>query len=94
VIAFRPELFEAKARAQEALEQSGLLWLRDYGCCDVLHEEYGVELEGFSDRQTALEALRVLRRSFPSWRFSCVWYRHHMDAKWCCSICKLARACG
>ena len=94
MIALHPELYEAKAKAQDALEASGLLWLRDYACCDVLHEEYGIELEGLADRKTALEALRVLRRTFPTWRYASIWYRDHADARWCCSHCKVEPACG
>lgn len=39
---FHPELFDAKARAQEALADAGINWLADYSSCDLLHEEYGL----------------------------------------------------
>ena len=94
MIAFHPELFAAKAKAQEALEAAGMLWLRDYNCIDLCHEEYGLELEGFSDQPAAQRALRVLKRTFPQWRLGCVWYRDYLGAKWCVSLCRLQRACG
>ena len=94
MLAFHPELFDAKAKAQQALENAGFRWLSDYSTCDVLHDEYGLEVEGLADQKAAQEVRRVLRRTFPQWKLSCIWYRETCDARWCVSLSKLRRACG
>ena len=86
---FHPELFDAKAKAQEALENSGIMWFGDYSSCGVLHEEYGVEVEGMRDPETAREVLRILQKTFPQWKLGSIWYRHYRDNYWCAALCKL-----
>ena len=86
---FHPELFDAKTRAQEALTDGGIMWLTDYSSCDLLHEEYGLEVEGLPDEKTAREALQILRRTFPEWKLGTIWYRDYLDTRWCTALCKL-----
>src|SRR5207244_3855326 len=88
MFAFHPELFEAKAQAQEALDEAGIVWLADYSCCDLLHQEFGLEVEGFHSEHQARRALKVLRRAFPQWRSWAVWFCECHDARWCVTVCK------
>ena len=89
MFAFYPELFQEKARAQAALEGAEIHWLTDYSNCDICHEEYGLEIEGLCDEALARRVVQILRKTFPHWPFTAVWYREHHGDRWCVSICKL-----
>ena len=93
MFAFHSELFEDKARAQAALARAGINWLSDYSNCDILHEEYGLEIEDMAEKVLALRALEILRATFPRWPFTAIWFRGHHGDRWCVSICKLKRVC-
>ena len=83
---FHPELFTAKSQAQEALEQQGIRWFADYKACDVCHDAFGLELEGFRNPSVATTALQILRQQFPGWRFTDVYYAEEMQREWVVTI--------
>ncbi len=88
MFAFHPELFESKATAQEALEAAGVTWFVDYSSCDLLHDEYGLEVDGIRSQQIAREVLTILRHTFPEWGQSSIWYKDRRPGCWCVAHAK------
>ncbi|NQU11932.1 hypothetical protein HQ590_14145 [bacterium] len=76
----RPELFECKARAMQALEAAGFRWLADYSSIDILHDEVGLAIEGVRDRAKAKAILAVLQPLFVSWTYCHLYYEDHRAA--------------
>jgi hypothetical protein len=68
--AFEPELFEHRTDALGALADSGFDWLSHFSCVDLCHDVYGLEVCGIADREDARQMERLLRRTFPTWRYS------------------------
>lgn len=66
---FHPELFEARARAEEALERAGLVRFADYSSIDIEHDIYGLEAGPFKTREEAERGLQVFRGLFPGWKW-------------------------
>ena len=83
---FYPELFQARADAQETLEQHGIGIFSDYSQIDLCHSSFGLELEGFRSPQVASKALQVLRRRFPGWRYTDIYYAEEMSREWVVSL--------
>ncbi len=67
--AFRPELFECRSRASEALAEAGLEWFSDYGSIDLLHEEYGLEICGIQHEAKVDFIGEIMRKEFPHWQY-------------------------
>jgi hypothetical protein len=80
---FRQELFEEKARAQEVLSNASFNWFEDYQSVDLLHEEYGLEVCGIRDEETALGIKEVMERTFVKWWNSAYYYKDYgADVGW------------
>lgn len=56
---FAPELFEVKAWVQELLAQDDIIWMIDYQSIGVMHDDYGIEIEGIPNKDIchAIQAL-------------------------------------
>jgi hypothetical protein len=61
---FAPELFEYKSKALEILADNNLVWMIDFSGIDVIHDIYGLEVEGVRDEETANKILRELNHYF------------------------------
>jgi hypothetical protein len=80
---FHPELFEERARASEALEESGIAWLSDYGSIDLLHEEYGLEVCGIHEKENMTRVAEAMQAAFPHWHFGCGCFKDYgREAGW------------
>lgn len=86
-IEFHPELFEAKGRASELLDDLGLTWFSDYSSIDLLHEEFGLEVCGIQDEAQVTPIYRALQRGFPHWHYGhACWHNRQRDPGWTVSI--------
>lgn len=72
---FAPELFECRNEAMEALGAAGYQWLSDYAAVDPLHDVYGIEVCGISQKRDAMAILSILRELFPHWEPGCLQYK-------------------
>jgi hypothetical protein len=72
---FHPELFEQRSRALTCLSRAGYLWLQDFGSIDLLHAEYGFEVCGIKQKVSACKMLSLLKRSFPNFEHSDIYYK-------------------
>jgi hypothetical protein len=71
---FRPELFDARNRASEALETAGIIFLQDYGSIDPLHDIYGLEVCGIADECKVEPIAKTMQAAFPHWHFGKDYY--------------------
>jgi hypothetical protein len=67
---FHAELFELRNGVLEMLADNGFAWLSDFSSVDLMHDIYGVEVCGIHDEDNARTIQKLLRRMFPSWRYS------------------------
>jgi hypothetical protein len=67
---FEPDLFEHRSAALCALSEAGYDWLAHFRAVDLRHDVYGLEVCGIAERDDARRIERLLRREFPTWRFS------------------------
>lgn len=61
---FAPELFERRSEALDFLADHGIVWLTDFNSMDVVHDLYGLEIEGISDKETAKKIMSLLDKRF------------------------------
>ena len=81
--AFRPELFDAREQAQQALSECGFNFFEHYLAIDLLHEEYGLEVCGIREYETAMSIQRVMQKTFPEWsKSSCYLKEYGSDSGW------------
>jgi hypothetical protein len=52
---FAPELFEYKSKALEILADNDLVWMVDFSGIDVIHDIYGLEIEGIPNEDIAID---------------------------------------
>lgn len=72
---FHPELFEARARASDAIEVAGFSMFSDYSSIDLLHEEYGLEICGIRKEKDVETITKALQLTFPHWHFTGVCFK-------------------
>ena len=72
---FHAELFEARAKLIAALARRDILWFSDYPTIDVLHEEYGLEVCGVQEKETALRIGWVMVETFPDWPYGALFLK-------------------
>lgn len=85
---FYPELFAARARASELLEEAGYTWFSDYSAIDLLHEEYGLEVCGLQTERDARAVAEALRNGFPHWHHQNISvHEQERDPGWAVSLC-------
>ena len=68
--AFHAELFELRADVLELLAEHGFAWLSDFASIDLAHDIYGIEVCGIREESDAQAIKQLLRKKFPSWRYS------------------------
>jgi hypothetical protein len=73
--AFHPELFELRNEVLEALGSHGFAWLSEFASIDLLHDVYGLEVCGIRAEDDARSIEALLRRLFPSWRYTRKYYK-------------------
>lgn len=92
---FYPELFEARGRAFEVLEEAGFVWFSDYSSIDLLHEEYGLEVCGIREARNVKTIEAAMREGFPQWHFSGVCHHDYgREPGWKFRIHMFRRRCG
>ena len=64
VFRFSPELFEHKTKALEVLADNDIVWMVDFSGVDVVHDLYGIEIEGIPDEALATRIMGIMRASF------------------------------
>ncbi len=74
-IRFSPELFDDRNRVLEALNESGFSWLGEFSSVEPLHDIYGIEVRGISDRNDANQIQELLEHMYPDWHRACPQYR-------------------
>ena len=84
---FEPGLFNHRAEAIAALAEAGYEWLTEYSAVDLLHDQFGLEVCGIAKKEDALSIRRILRRTFPGWRFAQLDYNdENRDRGWRAAI--------
>lgn len=92
---FHPELFEHRALALERLDEAGYVWLTDFSCVDLLHQEFGLEVAGIASEAEAETIGGILSELFPDWCFGHVTYREATrDPGWKIAIHKFRQRDG
>ena len=92
---FYPELFEARGRASEVLEEAGFVWFSDYGSIDLLHEEFGLEVCGIKEERNVRGIRSAMQRAFPHWHFTGTCRNDcGRDVGWKVRIHMFRRRCG
>jgi hypothetical protein len=61
---FAPELFQFKADATMLLAEQDLHWLCDYSNIDVVHDLYGLDIEGIPNEITARKIHKYMYEHF------------------------------
>ena len=80
---FAPELLEIRNQVMETLGQAGFHWLSHYSAVDCLHDLYGIEVCGISDKHDARRNQNILRKIFPRWVYGSVTYKDYgRDVGW------------
>jgi hypothetical protein len=72
--AFHAELFELRTVVLELLADHGFVWLSDFSAIDLAHDIYGLEVCGIREETDAHTIARLLRKQFPSWVHSRMYY--------------------
>jgi hypothetical protein len=72
---FHAELFELRNAVLEMLADHGFAWLSDFGSIDLQHDVYGLEVCGIREEGDAHTIADLLRKMFPSWRYSRMYYK-------------------
>jgi hypothetical protein len=73
--AFHPEMFELRNDVLDLLTEHGFAWLSDFTSIDLLHDVYGIEVCGIREEADARTIETLLRKRFPSWRYSRRYYK-------------------
>ena len=92
---FRGELFEARGKASELLDEAGFAWLSHYSSIDLLHAEYGLEVCGVHEEAHLVPIAKVMQTVFPQWHFYRVCNKDYgREPGWKFSIHMFPRHCG
>lgn len=71
---FDPELFSYREQALNALNDLGYEWFTHFTAIDLLHDVYGLEVCGITEKTDALKIKSILRRTLTGWRYSWIGY--------------------
>lgn len=85
---FHPELFELRSQALECLTTAGITWFTEFSSVDLLHEEFGLEVCGIKEEETAKKIRETMAKTFPHWHFQhfCLRCEKSRDPGWKFSI--------
>ena len=79
---FHPSCLKC-ASVLEMLQEAGFEWLSHFSSVDPLHDVYGIEVCGISDKDDARKILKLLRNMFPDWREYGLCYKDYgMEPGW------------
>ena len=65
---FSPELFELRSEAFEALAAADIDYMVDFQGIDVLHDNFGLEVFGIPNEETATKILPVIINTLIGWQ--------------------------
>jgi hypothetical protein len=89
MFSFHPELFDDRTKAMEALAAAGFDWFVHYSAIDLIHDQYGLEVCGIPDEKDAETIQKIMRRTFPHWRYTRIYYHDYTrDRGWKVEIYK------
>jgi hypothetical protein len=71
---FHPELFDIRAQVIAKLATAGFLGMTDFSSVDLLHEEFGVEVSGILDLESAKKMQLLLCDLLPDWPYTSAHY--------------------
>jgi len=95
LVAFHGELFNARGKATELLDEAGFAWLSHYSSIDLLHSEYGLEVCGIHEESNVSLVAKVMQVGFPQWHYFRVCNKDYgREPGWKFSIHMFPQHCG
>lgn len=93
--AFHGELFEARGKAIELLNEAGFAWLSHFSAVDLLHAEYGLEVCGIHEKTDVEPIAKAMQAGFPQWHYTELCHKDcGRELGWRFSIHMFPRHCG